>query len=122
MTTTHDIRKLLELAAKAGAPKAPAHTQGWHYSKHGPRGEGMYAASDRSQHWFWNPATDYGDALRLALKLNFRLELSSGDFEYCEVRDEDGVRRLGYADINHCKEYTSLAILLAAAAIGEAMP
>ena len=72
-------REDYEMAAKAGAPAAPAHTQGWRYSASGPRGEGMYAAADRAQHWFWNPLADDGDALRLANRLRICVE-----FGYCE--------------------------------------
>ena len=66
-------RELLEAAARAGAPEAPRHTQGWRYSKAGPFGEGMYAAADRTRHWFWNPLTKDGDALRLAVNLGIEI-------------------------------------------------
>ena len=68
-------RELLEAAARAGAPEAPRHTQGWRYSKAGPFREGMYAAADRTRHWFWNPLSKDGDALRLAVKLHLGIEV-----------------------------------------------
>lgn len=69
----------------------------------------------------WNPLTDDGDALRLAARLNFRIDIQGGT-----VRIVDGL------DNEHClsgvatnqedqMKVVRRAIVRAAAAIGEAM-
>jgi hypothetical protein len=56
-------RELLELAAKA----AGLMTDGWHRDG----GLAAWMPGQESKTWFnWNPLTDDGDALRLAVKLN----------------------------------------------------
>jgi len=69
-----DDRELLELAAKAAGLKV------------------IYNAGDRGL-WLpeeddeWNPLTDDGDALRLAVKLRFRVDV---DFDRVDVSDQFG--------------------------------
>ncbi|WP_334158561.1 hypothetical protein [Achromobacter insolitus] len=60
---------MLELAAKAA---------GWsHWDWLAAPGINVYDADGRHSHW--NPLTDDGDALRLAVKLGFFLELYTDD-------------------------------------------
>lgn len=105
-------RKLLEMAAKA-AGMSPAsfdgHNVGWYDPQRGTTGA-------------WNPLTDDGDALRLAVRLNFEIERSKladrayvgpvGEAPWVEyVNDEQ--------DIYEC---TRRAIVRAAADIGRSLP
>ena len=58
--TTESDRELLELAARAHGCLERVGTFGWiHVDSHGQRGA------------WWSPLTDDGDALRLAVKLEF---------------------------------------------------
>lgn len=71
-------RELLELAAKAAGMGLGRYADGWNWSNDGPRGAGVYKidpnqspiGNPRFKFLFWNPLTDDGDALRLAVKLN----------------------------------------------------
>ncbi len=96
-TDMTDDRELLELAAKAG--NLPLHWDGksgmW-----GPQG-------------YWNPLTDDGDALRLAVKL--RLDLQFGTFIYC---GSPNIKEAGRDDMLAA---TRRAIVRAAAEIGRSM-
>lgn len=67
--TDRDVsdRTLLELAAKAAGKVCGYEPGEWFWCKHGPRGPGMYMSS--RSHVLWNPITDDGDALRLAVRL-----------------------------------------------------
>ena len=56
--------------------------------------------------------------MEIALNLSFTIELSSGEFNYAEVRNHGG-KVLGYSDNRECVNYACLAITRAAAAIGE---
>ncbi len=75
----------------------------------------------------WNPLTDDGDALRLAVKLRLRISISS-DHEYTEVCyfPEFGHKRLSGGVVEPWGEdgeaATKRAIVRAAAEIGKAMP
>lgn len=103
-------RELLELAAKA----AGIEISDWH-------GGACWIYTPNGSVDIWNPLTDDGDALRLAVKLNL-----SADFF-------DDFMRVGYtANDNECEQvdepstpdsYAAArrAIVRAAAAIGEAM-
>ena len=103
-------RELLELAAKAAGIKvATAHEHG------------LYLASAK----WWNPLTDDGDALRLAVKLQIAalwFDVSTGRPEVVCGNQKNApgvaVEPLG---TDHCAA-TRRAIVRAAAAIGEAMP
>jgi hypothetical protein len=94
-------RELLELAVKA---------DGELYFEHAPEG-GLYRSNGLS----WNPLTNDGDALRLAVKLRFDLMLYSnvkGVFTKGVQCSEDGA--------NDPYAATRRAIVRAAAAIGKA--
>ncbi len=107
MTTPTTGRELLELAAKAA---------GYEYAKHGG-----YIVVDGIP-GNWNPLTDDGDALRLAVKLNLGISIPVHQTIRADVvcfRDASvNVREGGddpYAAIRR-------AIVRAAAEIGKAMP
>lgn len=103
MSTPKTDRELLELAAKAAD---------YQYAKHGG-----YIVVDGIP-GNWNPLTDDGDALRLAVKL----KISIG-FRPCAYADTPaGLRFFGARDGNDQFSRTRLAIVRAAAAIGRAMP
>jgi hypothetical protein len=61
-------QELLELAAKAAG-----------YLSWTPRGSGLFIDTDpsRGTGFYWNPLTDDGDALRLAVKLGLRIEINT---------------------------------------------
>lgn len=78
-------RELLELAAKAAGIDAEwAHDDEADYSA---TGEGMWLKGTRSpdNSKFWNPLTDDGDALRLAVKLKLDVCTDTEDGGYIEV-------------------------------------
>ena len=60
-------RELLELAAKAAGVVV--------YSWSGPDAEGDWQDVPWTSHGWWNPLTDDGDALRLAVKLNMGISI-----------------------------------------------
>ena len=103
-------RELLELAAKAAGEITPS----WY-------GNEAYFDGVLSR---WNPLTDDGDALRLAVKLNLRVMPQ----EKCAYVESNPDSMLGFASVSememngddHCAA-TRRAIVCAAAAIGEQM-
>lgn len=97
-------KELLEMAAKA------AETSHWEYVENDYRdGRKISGFYDPLLEICWNPLLDDGDALRLAVKLQFEL-----DFDYTEgaaVRHSSGIKILD-------KQYRR-AIVRAAAEIGK---
>jgi hypothetical protein len=110
-------KELLELAAKAAGYKGEYQNGGeWMNIRYG-FSEAFYA-DDLEE--YWNPLTDDGDALRLAVKLNLLVDVS-------EIKEEteagDGTN--GYqCELHNGDPYaaTRRAIVRAAAEIGKAMP
>lgn len=109
-------RELLELAAKA------AKMEGYEYSCTDQGGHECMAFDEGgSQSDYWNPLTDDGDALRLAVKLCLTIEIadygtgarrgSTGKWKGCEAHIYQGSERA-----------TRYAIVLAAAEIGKSLP
>lgn len=102
-------RELLELAAKAAAYSVRC------------VGDGFYGGSvvfylDPSQ-LYWNPLSDDGDALRLAVSLGFCVEVLRKRME--------PFTRVGHVEEEHRDNpyaATRRAIVRAAAEIGKAMP
>ena len=95
-------RELLELAAKAiGRPELMA---GAEYGL-----EGME----------WNPLTDDGDALRLAVRLQIEIGFSPDERVWCSLAGEPALKEALTADLLAA---TRRAIVRAAAEIGRAMP
>lgn len=102
-------RELLELAAKAA-------------------GYDLFFWSDRAAfkdfpHATWSPLTDDGDALRLSIDLELNVFHAAG-CAYAMPSEDDGSNehRVSYVDAGDKHQATRLAILLAAAEIGRAMP
>lgn len=101
-------RELLKLAAKAaGYPPE------W-------RGNILIEEDDGPRKW--NPLTDDGDALRLAVGLGMRLELP----KYLGYGTSAGIQRDGIAGCSVFRdnpmEQTRRAIVMAAAELGKMMP
>ena len=66
-------RQLLTAAAQAAGMTFlvepwPSRPKGWFWCDHGNRGADLYQTPG---HGFWNPLSDDGDALRLAVLLGF---------------------------------------------------
>ena len=111
MSTQHNDRELMELAAKAaGIELAP---EPFHHG--GPVG-----AAFTGEGGFWNPLHDDGDALRLAAKLRIDIEWDEqpvGRTVEAYQRGEESCFCATEAEADYRR-----AIVRAAAAIGEAMP
>ncbi len=108
--------KLLELAAKAlGNPKIHWNGAIWCNC------ERMNEADARGNRYpsEWNPLTDDGDALRLAVKLRLNVMgvMASGNFRYATHSGATYAEM----DVDHFAA-TRRAIVRAAAEIGKAMP
>ena len=56
-------RELLELAAKAAGIELYVDERGY------------WLIEENGEHWYWNPLTDDGDALRLAVKLGISFKV-----------------------------------------------
>ena len=105
-------RELLEMAAKAAGYEIVGIAH-----KHIAQGVGeddLLMANDRGGDSVWNPLTDDGDALRLAVKLNM---MEEGSKPFCEL-----MWRLSTETGTDDYAATRRAIVRAAAEIGKAMP
>lgn len=114
-----DDRELLELAAKAaGMHKLTEWSDGiWDHDSPHYGYPALHEAGPGGACGSWNPLTDDGDALRLAVKL--RLLVSIDDFQ---VRASDGLNE--WVESTYAKDaatVTRRAIVRAAAEIGGAM-
>lgn len=112
MTAPTTDRELLEMAAKAA---------GYEYAKHGG-----YIVVDGIP-GNWNPLTDDGDALRLAVQLGLSVEIHrdmTQPLPWLRVADRDGNWTYCGPQDYHGDELaqTRRAIVRAAAKIGKAMP
>lgn len=106
-------RELLELAAKAAG-----HVVRWHEDSHyGPTMEIMEGEEGGPP---WNPLTDDGDALRLAVKLEIDLVFAGGECNAIEGVTTSAIKAESMID-NHCAA-TRRAIVRAAAEIGRSKP
>jgi hypothetical protein len=105
-------RELLELAARAAGMKIHTKNQA-ERDEMGFGHKGMWIVGGSSG---WNPLTDDGDALRLAVRLGLQVSVTT---ESCRA---ETLPRLGVR-VNDKDELsaTRRAIVRAAAAIGEAM-
>lgn len=121
----HSDRELLELAAKAAGLQLCGYS--WiGENEDDEECEILDAAfvknsPEQDVATMWNPLTDDGDALRLAVKLSIHIRLW---IYACEAEDNDG-RSTGMIHASDCGgdvgAATRRAIVRAAAAIGEAM-
>ena len=124
-------RELLELAAKAAGVDAE-----WDDPDEADlcvRREGMFLKGKRSpdNSKYWNPLTDDGDALRLAVKLRFHIkvfdawsdcELEAPGFAEIWRENDDDPIATEYVVGDDYEAATRSAIVFAAAEIGKAMP
>lgn len=103
-----DDRELLELAAKAAGYDVDWKEDGFYF------GLGTYTPK------YWNPLTDDGDALRLAVKLRLHIGLENSAVS---VWDTGRLRNFQTEGFLHKDEYaaTRRAIVRAAAEIGRTM-
>lgn len=113
-------RELLELAAKAYGFGGPEGSFIWTESEY-PRGSKTNGALWNYMGWcdtaqLWNPLTDDGDALRLAVKLHMQVSVTT---ESCRAETLPclGVR-VNDSDENLA---TRRAVVMAAAAVGREM-
>ena len=104
-------KELLELAAKAAGIETIA--WGLQFDETG------WFCNPTGEHW--NPLTDDGDALRLAVKLGLSPEWGGFDVEIC--RQSSGARNFCYVEQHDNDPYsaTRRAIVRAAAEIGRQM-
>lgn len=81
---TTEQRELLELAAKAAGigpldfDYAMREGHGFYFGPRLPMPQGVLMAAT---HTYWTPLTDDGDALRLAVKLNFLIDVDRNSTE-----------------------------------------
>jgi hypothetical protein len=112
-------RELLELAAKArGLPQADRiSADGSHL---------FYEVGDRDcETWTtWNPLTDDGDALRLAVKLRMDIDFNSNEVDvwHWVAKLEDDKAFISASFLDDPNAATRRCIVMAAAEIGRAMP
>lgn len=99
-----DDRELLELAAKAAGVAG----------KYEPN----FGIMSPAWPWAWNPLTDDGDALRLAVKLGMTLRLSPEGYAVAQHQLASYVEERNALDANAA---TRRAIVRAAAEIGRSM-
>jgi hypothetical protein len=120
-------RELLELAAKAAEIEGSYGFASDDYYYHGNT-EGILTTLPDGQSYVWNPITDDGDALRLAVKLKIGFWVDSFD-ACCSWVPEgqrpftEGMAQLAEEVVNDdpCAA-TRRAIVRAAAEIGRGMP
>lgn len=112
-------REMLEFAAKAAGidGKYNAVTEEFYLS------EGEVDPSGKGREW-WNPLTDDGDALRLAVKLGIsifppQVPEQQGDFAVASLPGDDGNWVQEFIKNGDPYAATRRAIVRAAAAIGE---
>lgn len=107
-------RELMELAAKAEGRPAP-----WDQNDV----FSAWVGSMENGHW-WNPLHDDGDALRLAIKLDIHIKRFAGATTCQEWTGVDSITEHDHWANNDGDPMrsTRLAIVRAAAKIGEAMP
>lgn len=100
--------ELLELAAKAIGCTIRGKANNEYYNLH--------EADDT--HYYWNPLTDDGDALRLMVKLNLLVQFNA---RHIFVFDDKGTQQLAFlGKKNDPYAATRRAIVRAAAEIGRA--
>src|ERR1700741_2376898 len=97
-------RELLELAAKAAGIKTPGKPPNWMHP-------GVQIPTDFGHLW-WNPPTDDGDALRLAVKLKIEIKYYA-DHSIVRSHDFEGSTALGVPgrDGDHLLAATRRAIV-----------
>jgi len=110
-------KELLELAAKAAGKYAPKKDcpNGWEGIRSEKWGCFTMGGEGRTPDYQWNPLTDDGDALRLAVKLGLDLSFEGDNVVFANGTCSEFLRS------DYCAA-TRRAIVRAAAEIGKAMP
>lgn len=113
---TEELKLMLELAAKAAGIDGAYDPWKQEFRRYFD-GQRIFLGDE------WRPLTDDGDALRLAVKL--QIQVTPGTYN----KDEFTAFKAGSCEAHEFRHYkqdefaaTRLAIVRAAAAIGEAMP
>ena len=115
-----ELRRLLELAAKAAGIEIEWNVM---INPHSPI---LAPKTQQERNWLghehtpWNPLTDCGDALRLAVECNLNVCIGYSTVSACLQDDGSFHRTVEIKEDPHSA--TRLAIVRAAAAIGEKMP
>lgn len=102
-------RELLEFAAKAAGMNFHISRE-WHDN-------GQFVCNGE----YWNPLTDDGDALRLAIELTLDVNVWGGGVTVLYSREHD-VEAINESAASDLKAATRRAIVRAAAEIGKSMP
>ena len=114
-------KELLELAAKAAGYKVRYVEAATSFNYQGflIESKGKYSGLFPVEK-HWNPLTDDGDALRLAVKLRMRIGIDSIPVGFVVVMSDDPLRKDTHEQIdNDPYAATRLAIVCAAAEIGK---
>jgi len=111
-----DDKELLELAAKAAIGAGMNIIE----SDAGPQIFERHASDGTECYRIWNPLTDDGDALRLAVKLSIRVYPYTGAGEDVSIAVASGCDRIQQDHNGDPYSATRLAIVRAAAEIGRA--
>lgn len=112
-------KQLLKLAAKAAGFEIAKwqNLEGWGEVRYGLR-EAIWNGEE-----YWNPLTDSGDALWLAVQLRLRIDIHPREVWVTNQSGQTSIQQVtGSQDPNALGDATRRAIVRAAAAIGEAMP
>jgi hypothetical protein len=115
-------RELLELAAKAAGIELVWGRLRWGHRDDPFGADGFFQLTDDRRNYvnpneFWNPLVDDGDALRLAVKLLFEIDMGRGSVA---VRHSSGIKVLEAFNLDPYAA-TRRAIVRAAAEIGRMM-
>lgn len=103
-------RDLLELAAKANGGLVYVNGLGW-----------IYEDDDGNRGSWWNPLADDGDALRLAARLNFRLDIQGGTVRIVDTLDNEHYLSGVVTDYAEQMVVVRRAVVRAAAKIGKGL-
>jgi len=120
-------RELLELAAKAAGIKVLGPVEKWIAQPRKEHEGGFLVSNDRGGDSCWNPLTDDGDALRLAVKLELDIQSHGAwtgdtpDELAALVQDGNGLDVFERHAGDPCAA-TRRAIVRAAAEVGRGMP
>ena len=110
--------KLLAMAVKA----AGLHVKGHRVDADDNFTHLIVGAKGTREKTNWNPLTDDGDALRLAARLNFRVDISYGTVRIVDELDNEHYLSGIVTDCGGQMALVRLAIVRAAAAIGRTLP
>lgn len=113
-------RELLELAAKAAGLVGECHLLLGDCSDPEEPGGFRYKHPDGGHEW-WNPLMDDGDALRLAARLNFRLDIQGGTVRIVDTLDNEHYLSGVVTDYAEQMVVVRRAVVRAAAKIGKGL-